>query len=272
METLMSDEINDYLSGKRLYGNDFTQDEINDWYIDESEGYANLVVKKNNSYIYEYHKLNYFHAFRFLKKRNFKRALGIGSAYGDEFTPIAKGIGHITILDPSDAFSENKNIAGTPCTYMKPERSGRLIFEANTFDLITSFGALHHIPNVSYVLSECYRCLKPDGVMLIREPISSMGDWRFGRNGLTKRERGIPVSIFDDIITETHFRVVKKTLCDFAPLQKVFNRIGVCVHDNAILTFGDAILSRIFSFNLQYHRISLRSKIAPGSVFYLLSK
>lgn len=68
-----------------------------------------------STYIYTYHGLNEFNGFRFLKNRYFKRALGMGSAYGDEFIPIFDRIKHISILDPSDTFSENEKIGETPC-------------------------------------------------------------------------------------------------------------------------------------------------------------
>lgn len=201
-----------------------------------------------------------------------KRALGIGSAYGDEFIPISNNIDHITILDPSDSFMGIENIAGTPCQYTKLERTGALQFENNSFELITSFGALHHIPNVSYVLSECCRCLKPEGIMLIREPISSMGDWRVARDGLTKRERGIPAEIFEEIIIKARFKIIHRALCQFSPLSKILNRFGINVFNSATLTIFDSILSKIFSSNLKYHRSDIFSGVAPSSIFYILSK
>jgi ubiquinone/menaquinone biosynthesis C-methylase UbiE len=268
----MRSEINDYLSGVKLYGDDFTQSKINEWYADEEEGYANLGAKNRDEYQYEYHALNTIHGFRFLKQKTFTNALGLGSAYGDEFTPIASKIGHITILDPSDAFSNIKNIAGTPCEYVKPHQSGSLSFESNSFELITSFGALHHIPNVSHILSECYRCLQPNGIMLIREPISTMGDWRFPREGLTKHERGIPVHLFDKIILNAHFTIIRKTLCQFSPLSRIASRLGINLFNNPTLTHVDAVISKMLSRNPRYHRKNVIQKIAPGSVFYVLSK
>ncbi len=130
----------------------------------------------------------------------FNEALGIGSAYGNEFMPIAQNIKQVTILDPSDAFSDVKEIYETPCKYIKPNPNGNMPFETNQFDLVTSMGVMHHIPNVSHVMSECYRCLNKGGIMLLREPIASMGDWRKLRTGLTKRERGIPLQILNEII------------------------------------------------------------------------
>lgn len=186
----MNNKIDPYFSGNKLYGDDFSKAEIEEWFRDESEGYANLGAKIKKQYFYSYHALNVFHAYRFLRNRTFNRALGIGSAYGDEFLPLAKNIQEIFVLDPSDAFSDIETIGGVPCAYKKPNSSGDIPFDNNFFDLITSLGVMHHIPNVSYVMGECFRCLNSSGIMLLREPITSMGDWRKARTGLTKAGEG----------------------------------------------------------------------------------
>lgn len=61
----MSD-INLYLSGARLYGDDFGLEEIRLWFEDEQEGYANLGARDLDETAYEYHALNVFHGFRHL--------------------------------------------------------------------------------------------------------------------------------------------------------------------------------------------------------------
>ena len=160
MEYKRNEEFLTYFSGEKLYGDDFTIEKIQEWFADESEGYADLGAKEKGHYHYAYHQLNHRLAFRLMQKKCFHEVLGIGSAYGDEFMPIAQKIKKITILDPSDAFSDNKDIRGTPCKYIKPNPSGDMPFQDKQFDLITSLGVMHHIPNVSHVMSECYRCLK----------------------------------------------------------------------------------------------------------------
>jgi SAM-dependent methyltransferase len=268
----MIDEFSHYLSGEKLYGDDFTQEEINEWFADEAEGYAGLGARDKALYSYSYHKLNQIHAFRFLKERRFEKALGIGSAYGDEFKPIIKNIQQITILDPSDAFSDVNVIWNVPCGFQKPNPSGDLAFESEHFDLITSLGVMHHIPNVSHVLSECYRCLGMKGFMLLREPITSMGDWRKPRIGLTKRERGIPLQLLDRIIKDAGFLIMRRSLCNYPVLPILANKFGIEAYNNAIITRVDALLSFAFSWNIKYHRVKFFEKLAPASVYYVLTK
>ena len=82
---------------------------------------------------------------------------------------------------------------------------GVIRYGGGYFDLIVCFGALHHIPNVSRIIGEFYRCSEKGGYVLMREPIISMGDWTKKRKGLTRRERGIPLKILRDIIALIRF-------------------------------------------------------------------
>ena len=261
-----------YLLGDELYGDDFSLQEIEEWFKDEEEAYANLGAKNKDSYQYSYHALNQLHGFNHLAKQTINNALGLGSAYGDEFLPIAESINKLTILDPSDAFAGLTNTQGISCSYKKPNISGDISFPDNYFDLITSLGVLHHVPNVSHVVNECYRCLAEDGIMLIREPIVSMGDWAHPRAGLTKRERGIPLDIFNQIVNDAGFTVKKQSLCFFPPLSKICGMLGISTYNNVLITRLDSLMCDLFKWNLRYHATRTAHKFRPSSIFYVLSK
>ena len=263
----------DYFEGKKLYGNDMTLDEIAAWYEDEKEGFASLKGKTERSkYQYAHHGLNRRHGFRYLPKRRFSQVLGFGSAYGDEFKPIADCIEQLTIVEPSESFVQ-KTVFGIPTQYVKPEITGTLPFENDCFDLIVCLGTLHHVPNVSYVFGEFYRCLKPDGYALVREPIVSMGDWRKFRANLTKRERGIPIGIFRKIINELDFKVINETFCVFLALPKLFGRFfSGSIYNNDFMTWIDELSARVLTWNISYHPIRVTEKFMPISVYYVLSK
>lgn len=198
--------------------------------------------------------------------------LGLGSAYGDELEPILSRATKITIVEPSEAF-KNSHIAGVPCDYLSPDVTGDLPFENDQFDLITSFGVLHHIPNISYVLSEISRRLSPGGRLLIREPIVSMGDWRHKRVGLTKRERGIPAEIFDDMVCNAGLEIVKKSYCMFPPLSILAKKLGIRMPYNVkFFVYIDLLLSKLFYKNYKYHAVTFSEKFRPAAVFYVLKK
>jgi len=228
-----------------------------------------LGARDRATYRYAYHSLNALHGFRYFPARRFEQVLGIGSAYGDEFLPILTRIGRITILDPSEAFLVS-DIGGVPCRYVKPTPHGKMPFSDSTFDLITCLGVFHHIPNVRAVMQEVRRCVAPGGIVLVREPIRSMGDWTKTRPGLTKRERGIPLRILIEIATGAGFVVRSRSLCLFPPMMAVCSRLRILPYNNAALTRLDAMLCSFFRWNDRYHPGAIRRRSSPAAAYLVL--
>jgi SAM-dependent methyltransferase len=268
----MNNHFSRYADGHTLYGDDFSDAEISQWFADEKEGYADLGAKNTESYVYAYHQLNQYHGFQYLQQAHYKNALGFGSAYGDEFLPIKDKIAQLTIIDPSSAFANIRNVHDIPCKYAQPHPSGDMAFNDNSFDLIICLGVLHHIPNVSHVLKECFRCLESGGMMLIREPIISMGDWSKPRAGLTKRERGIPLQVFEKIIAEAGFCIIHKAPCMFPLTAKIASILGILPFNNALFTRLDTWLCKLFTWNLRYHPQKRIHKLRPTSAYFVLLK
>lgn len=265
-------DISNYLSGDKLYGDDFGPEDIRAWFADEREAYADLGAKELDETQYEYHALNHFHGFRHLPAHaRFEHVLGFGSCFGGEFESIAHRIGRLTIVDPSDAFVRS-NVFGTPCTYVKPVESGTLAFADATFDMLTCFGVLHHIPNVSHVVRELARCLKPGGYALIREPIVSMGDWRYPRPGLTKRERGLPLRIFEEILESSGLIRQRVGLCVFRPIPKIGDMFKMRVYNAMALVQLDSIICNLLRGNIRYHPAKSWHKFRPQSAYFVLQK
>jgi len=260
-----------YLSGELLYGDDLSQVQIDQWYKDESEGYSGLDHPDAQNPIYVYHELNKLHGFSRLPNKKFPAALGVGSAYGEEFLPIINKLEKLTILDPSEKFVRDK-IHGVPAKYIKPSASGAMPFEDKVFDLCLCFGALHHVPNVTFVVGEMFRCLKAGGFAVIREPIVSMGDWNAPRPGLTKHERGIPLAYFRQMVLRAGFQIVSERLCVFQPLPRICNKVGVTTFNSRLLTKVDSGLSYLTTRNNTYHRTTFVEKLGPSSVFFVLTR
>jgi SAM-dependent methyltransferase len=271
----MAENFEDYFSGKKLYGDDLSLSEIQTWYDDEKEGYANLGAGESEHYQYYYHNLNITHGYNYLPSgKHFTKVLGIGSAYGTEFEPIKNRISELYMLEPSDQLV-TQEIFGIKPVYQKPTVEGKIEFEDNLFDLITCFGTLHHIPNVSFVMSEMSRILKPGGYLLIREPIISMGDWRKARTGLTRHERGIPINVFRKIIGNLKLNLIKETLCfTMMPflVRKTEKLLKKPLYAYPAYLWFDRIFSRFTTSNLHYHAQKPLERIAPTNVFYVLQK
>jgi SAM-dependent methyltransferase len=256
-----------YADGKSLYGDDFSPEEIEAWFQDESEGYTSLEYEFRPG-LYSYHALNTRHGFRHLPLSRFDRVLSIGGGYGDELRPVFDRLGKVTILEPSGTFSDPR------FEYVKPCASGRLPFADSTFDLVTCFGVLHHIPNVSLVVRELARCTKPDGWLLIREPVHSMGNWDRPRSGLTRRERGIPTAIMRHIVAEAGLKIERERRCSFPLTVRLeqFRKKGNYVFNSPFMTALDDYLSNLPFWPSQYHATNFFQKLRPWNVFLVLKK
>jgi SAM-dependent methyltransferase len=271
---LLSDK--QYATGKKLYGDDFTLEQIQEWYNDEKEGYADLGSKDESKYAYQYHEENKLYGFNKIKNMKFEHVLGFGSAWGHEFLPIIDKITKLTIVEASEQL-RSKNIGGIVPHYVTPAISGKMEFQDETFDLITCFHVLHHIPNVSLVLNELIRTLKPNGYLLLSEPITSMGNWDMPRPGLTKHERGIPKIFFQqffnkhqeiEIISRKFYHTGTSFL--MKTLGRLLKKPLFCSKTYLLL---DKCFSLIFLSNTQYYySTKTLQKIRPGDVFYVIKK
>ncbi len=263
-------DLQEFFSGKKLWGDDFGPDEIKAWYDDEKEGYASLESADNEGGSYMYDMVNHVHGFS-KKKLSNARALGLGSAYGDEFKSILSQLKSITILDPSDKFAAH-HLQNVPVTYRKPEVSGDILMDKDSFDMVVSFGVLHHIPNVSHVVSEIGRVLESGGVFFLREPIISMGDWRQPRKGLTRRERGIPPQVLKDILHRAGFRIVSAHYC-FSPVAMRLARLGnPNLYFKKWFVYLDWLMASAGSILFRYHRTKKWQHLGPTNTFIVAVK
>lgn len=268
----MLNELKKYFNGENLYGNDFDLEEINRWYEQEAEGYAELGAKNEQEYKYIYHNINKLHGYQHLKLGDKLDVLSIGGAYGDELLPIIDKIRSITILEPS-AQLRRTELKGIPIRYLKPEASGKMLLPDASFDLVTCFSVLHHIPNVSFVVGEIGRVLRGSGQFVLREPTVSMGDWRKSRPGLTVNERGIPRELMRRFINEAGLEIGKEVPCIVKPFDLLFNKV---TRESAINSSFYLSLDRVFAKGMsvfaKYHATYVWEKVRPVYCFYIATK
>ncbi len=265
------DPMEVYLSGDRLYGDDLSPEEIERWFEDEREGYAELGAKDSTTYHYPYHALDRQLLFRHLPAGDFPAVLSIGGAYGHELRPLLGRVGQAIIVEPSEAF-QGSRLGELPLKYVKPQASGILPFSDDSFDLACALSVLHHIPNVSVVLKEVHRTMKPGGWVLLREPTTSMGDWRKPRRGLTRHERGLPLQWFRATLRHCGFRIVRETRCLNAITPRLGRMLKHGAYNSDAMVRFDSLLTRALSWNSRYHAESLLQRLRPWAVAYVLRK
>ncbi len=260
-----------FLSGEQLYGDDFTSTQIAAWYEDEREASARLWATYQRDYIYEYRALNHRLGFRHLPNRTFDVVLGLGAAYGHEFRPLIGRVRRFIVVEPSTEL-RSSSFDGVPLEYRSPSPVGDIPCESESIDLVACHGVLHHIPNVSHVVREMARCLRSGGYALIREPIVSMGDWTKPRPGLTKRERGIPLAVFRNIVRDAGFQIIRQSLCLFPAVMHLAGRVSNAPYNSKMLVGLDALICRITSWNVRYHATNAWHKVRPTSVYLVATK
>jgi SAM-dependent methyltransferase len=261
----------DYFSGNQLYGDNFTISEIEQWYRDEQEAYADMYGQSDSPDGFSGKNLDILFGYKYIPNKKYANVLGFGASWGYELLPIIERIERLTIMDTSEQTVSNKLGNVTP-QYVKPSVSGKIDFPDNTFDLITCFSTLHHIPNVTFVVSELCRVLQKGGILLLREPIDSMGDWRKERKGLTKHERGIPPQYLRGIIASQPCEVVKVTYHHF-----IYPFLQKLLHNPKFLACKwylriDYVLSKMFLWNYRYHPTNMLQRIFPRCVYYVIKK
>jgi SAM-dependent methyltransferase len=261
------DALQRQLSGRELFGDSFSPAQIAQWREQTDEFH-----RAHPHQAYQYGTLDRFHLLGGLLDGHYAQCVALGCADAEELRPLAPVVDQFIALEPLERLWRSE-IAGKPIRYGKPSVNGNMAIESSSVDLVVALDVLHHIANVSHLLAEIARVLKPGGLLAVREPISSMGDWREARPGMTPYERGLPVAWFKSAAQARGLHIVRERLCLFAPLSKVLMRLNVrppLKHRPLVLL--DWLLSESLRWNVRYRRSGALSKLAPSSAAWLLRK
>jgi SAM-dependent methyltransferase len=253
-----------YLSGEFLYGDDFSPGQINQWFDDEKDAYVDLTGAGVEAYGYMQWAVRYGYS-RLPADKQFRHVVGFGSGIGGELVPVGDRADKISIVESSASYDHLAPGLPAMTSFVPADPSGDLAFDDAEADLITCFGVLHHIPNVSHVLRELGRVCEADGYLLLREPITSMGDWTGARPGLTPHERGIPLPILRQRIRDAGFFITSEVLVGFPATWLPWQRGWFEPFNTAWSTVADRCLASFLRWNLRYHATSTLRKLRPTS-------
>jgi SAM-dependent methyltransferase len=264
------ESLGEYYAGRKLWGDDFGPDEIREWYRLEENACFDIYEQgrrrmPNNDYLH----WNYGYRPALQGRKTLGKVLGLGSGNGEEFRPVRRWIEHLYIVESADGYFHND----ATTTYAKAQADGRLDFPDAFFDTAVCIAVLHHIPNVSHELRELFRVLKPGGMCIVKEPITTLGDWHPPRKkGLAPCERGFPRDLLTDMVARAGFKILRKSYFEFPPLRHVRDRGGIDTYNSKFWTGLDWLFCRLTDWNYRYHRQSWFQKLAPSYAFLVLQK
>ena len=265
-----TESLDEYYAGHKLWGDDFGLDEIREWYRLEENACFEIYDQgrrrmPNNDYLH----WHYGYRWALDGKSSLGKVLGLGSGNGEEFRPVRKWIEHLYIVESAAGYFHND----ATTTYVKAQMHGSLDFADDFFDTVVNIAVLHHIPNVSHVIRELFRVLKPGGICMVKEPITTLADWHPPRKkGLAPCERGFPRSLLEKMVVQTGFEIVQKSYFEFPPLRHLRDRGGIDTYNSKFWTGLDRLCCRLTDWNYRYHRRGWLQKLAPSYIFLIVQK
>lgn len=247
------------LSGHSLYGEGLDQAALAEWLAAEAEGYAGLIGEAAES---RTAALTRHHMLPHLPPGRFAVALALGPGTGGDYAALTGRVGRYVAIEPARSLWR-PDLAGAPAEFREPGLRGRLDLPDAGIDLAAGFGVLHHVPNVSEVLAEVARVLRPGAPLLLREPVGWLGDFRRPRPGLTRHERGIPHGLMDRMLVAAGFTIAARSFASFPGPRELASRLGQNPWDSARWVRVDSLLARCMAWNVRYRRERLIDKLAP---------
>jgi SAM-dependent methyltransferase len=99
-----------------------------------------------------------------------RKVLEVGVGQGTDLVQFAKGGAQVSGIDITQRHLElaarNFEVRGL-CANLKCATAAAIPFESDSFDVVYSFGVLHHTDNTVRCISECHRVLKPGGEFIL---------------------------------------------------------------------------------------------------------
>lgn len=275
--SLPSDITRDIRTGRKLAGDDYSRAQIEVWLDQEREAYfAHDQDGEMSSTDPWYSYMRYVNDKMILNsiingKIKCKRMLIIGPGAGEEVVDLSgkRPDIELTFVEASESFQKilKKRFPGS--IVQAPEPDGSIDMPNAYYDVVLTLSVLHHIANVTCLIEEISRLLSPGGHFYVREPCSSMGDWRYPRSA-TPNERGISKKFMMGACRKQNLVPIYRPVpILFEPLNRfVMKRFPNLPINFRVLMVFDRLLSFLVSFNDYYWRDTLLKKIGPSSYQY----
>lgn len=144
------------------------------------------------------------HSFVQFTRWHGKKVLEIGTGLGTDFLQFARAGANVYGIDLSThsvrLVKERMHLYGVPANIVQADAEN-LPFPSDFFDLVYSWGVIHHSPDPPRVVEEIYRVLKPGGVLKAmlynRHSVTALA--LYVRHGLLK---GKPFRSFSSVLAQ----------------------------------------------------------------------
>ena len=126
-------------------------------------------------------------------------------------------------VDPEQIRHAQENINNTPNVRFLEADSIDLPFQDNDFDIVLSFGVMHHISNWTDALQEINRVLKPKGYFVYWDIVYSKWLAKIGK--LFSHKYGMTtMHALNVFIEKTHFFTIHSKLSRFHHFEAVYRK------------------------------------------------
>lgn len=197
-------------------------------------------------------------------KHRGEKVLEIGCGAGTDICQFAKHGAIVTAVDLTEKAVEltkqRFKVLGIKAEARVADAEN-LPFADNTFDLVYSFGVLHHTPNTQKTIDEIHRVLKPSGkaIIMLYNEISIEHAILIFRRLKNRKIRHLSNKSVINLLTEVN----KNDKGHINPLTKLYSKKDV---QEIFKNFGRV------NTTVYYIRLPYLEKVLPDYFVYLLSR
>ncbi len=277
------------IMGNELFGDNFSEKELKEWFDIEAEGFSALesnakASKEDPWYAYNRY-INEKYVWDVIDREfgsiQCISLLVLGPGSGEELETYIHAHSNVRLrlIEPSAYFRRILAEKFPKAIIESGLSNGVSVLDKLEHDAIVALQVFHHVANVSKTIHDLSIQLKKGGLLISREPCSSMGLWAERGKYLdraTPNERGIPKQIMIKAALREGLQLYSSAyplpIC-LDPLNKLILKMHLYpVINNKIIYLLDRVLGGCLKFNDYYWRDRWWKKLGPSTYHYIFKR